>query len=250
MSGKGSNGFPRLYHEFAEWFHLLTAPEDYRDEAAFYRHVIVENSRILVKEVLELGSGGGNDASHLKTQFSMTLTDISEEMLDISRKINPECEHIVGDMRNMRLGRQFDAVFVHDAVSYMNTELDLAKVIGTAFIHCRRGGISLFCPDYVRETFKTGTQHGGHDSGNRAMRYLEWTRDLDPDDTSYVVDFAYLFRVGESVSSKYERHTLGLFAENDWYRLLAEAGFGDVKKISYPAGLKWLTPVFIGIKPQ
>ena len=33
----------------------------------------------------------------------MTLTDIAPGMLAMSESINPECEHIVGDMRTLRL---------------------------------------------------------------------------------------------------------------------------------------------------
>ena len=79
------------------------------------------------KTVLELGSGGGNNASHMKAHFELTLTDLSPDMLDLSRTINPELEHIQGDMRTLRLGREFDAVFVHDAVVYMTTEEDLKR---------------------------------------------------------------------------------------------------------------------------
>ncbi len=81
---------PRLYGELAEWFHLLTAPEDYKEEAEFYRQVMVETADGPVLDVLELGSGGGNNASHLKANFKMTLTDLSEEMLAMSRGLNPE----------------------------------------------------------------------------------------------------------------------------------------------------------------
>ena len=35
----------------------------------------------------------------------MTLVDLSEEMLAVSRELNPECEHLQGDMRTLRLGR-------------------------------------------------------------------------------------------------------------------------------------------------
>jgi len=35
-------------------------------------------------------------------------------MLELSRTINPELEHLVGDMRTIRLGRTFDAVLIHD----------------------------------------------------------------------------------------------------------------------------------------
>ena len=70
----------------------------------------------------------------------------------MSREINPELAHYQGDMRTVRLGRQFDAVFVHDAICYMTTEPDLRRAIETAFDHCKPGGVALFCPDYVAET--------------------------------------------------------------------------------------------------
>src|SRR5260370_768990 len=82
--------------------------------------------------VLELGSGGGNSAFHLKAHFAMTLVDLSPRMLLVSRKLNPECEHIRGDIRTLRLGRTFDAVFVHDAICHMTTEPDLRAVLQTA----------------------------------------------------------------------------------------------------------------------
>ena len=93
----------------------------------------------------------------MKARFQMTLADLSPGMLELSRTINPECEHIQGDMRTLRLGREFDAVFVHDAVVYMTTEADLKAAIDTAFIHCRRGGAALFAPDHLRENFAPST---------------------------------------------------------------------------------------------
>lgn len=243
--------FPRMYHEFADWFHLLTAPEDYKEEVEFYAQAIVENSPAPIRDALELGSGGGNNASHLKSRFKMTLTDLSEDMLNISRRLNPECEHIQGDMRSLWLGRQFDAVFIHDAIMYMLTEADLLKAMKTAFIHCRPGGVALFVPDFIRETFAPNTRHGGHDGEGRSMRYLEWTWDPDPDDTWYYVDFMYLFREGEVTKSEYERHTFGLFAEKDWLELMDEAGFSP-RMIERKAN--WSPPsathLFLGIKPE
>jgi hypothetical protein len=247
---KDKDNLPRLYRDLAGWFHLLTAPEDYKEEAEFYRRVIRNNSRIPIAEVLELGSGGGNNASHMKDSFKLTLTDLSEDMLNISRRLNPECEHIRGDMRDLRLQRQFDAVFIQDAISYIKTVADLRRTLETAFIHCKKGGVSLFAPDYTRETFKPSTRHGGHDGDDHGMRYLEWTWDPDPDDTTYIADFSYLFREKEKAGCEYERHILGLFSENDWRRLLTETGFTAVKKVSYPDSMALTTPVFIGIRPE
>jgi SAM-dependent methyltransferase len=224
---------PRLYGELAEWFHLLTAPEDYEEKAAYYRQVMVDMADGPVRDVLELGSGGGNNASHLKAHFTMTLTDLSEEMLTVSRGLNPECEHLVGDMRDLRLGRTFDAVFVHDAVAYLTTEEDLGRAIDTAYVHCRNGAVALFCPEGVREDFSPATRHGGHDRGGRALRYLQWEWDPDPSDTTCVADLAMILRDEDgSVRLEYDRHEFGLFPTATWLRLMTRAGF-EAKAIRF-----------------
>jgi hypothetical protein len=217
---------PRLYRELADWWPLLSAPEDYAEEAALYQRALIEGSSRPLTTLLELGSGGGNNASHLKARFNMTLVEPSSGMLEVSRRLNPDCEHVHGDMRTIRLGRRFDAVFVHDAVVYMTTEADLKAAIETAFLHCERGGVALFAPDHVRENFRASTDHGGHDGEGRGLRYLEWTWDPDPSDSVYVVDYAYLLRERDgSVRAEHDRHIEGLFARADWLRWLADAGF-------------------------
>ena len=127
--------------------------------------------------------------SHLPDSIALTLTDLSPAMLEVSRALIPRAEHLVGDMRTVRLGRTFDAVLIHDAICYMTTEADLRAAFVTAFEHLRPGGAGLFQPDYVRETFAAGTDHGGEDGPaladgrpGRALRYLEWTTDPDPAD--------------------------------------------------------------------
>jgi SAM-dependent methyltransferase len=101
---------PRLYRELADWWPLLSAPEGYAEEAAEYTRLILEASNGEARTVLELGSGGGNNASYMKASFDLTLVDRSPQILDVSRRLNPECEHLEGDMRSVRLGRAFDAV--------------------------------------------------------------------------------------------------------------------------------------------
>jgi SAM-dependent methyltransferase len=215
-----------MYDELASWWPLLSAPADYEEEAASYAAMLAAACDRPLRTVLELGSGGGNNASHLKAGFDMVLVEPSEGMRNISRALNPECEHIEGDMRTARLGRQFDAVFVHDAVCYMTTEADLRLAIETAFLHCRPGGVALFAPDHVTENFQPSTDHGGHDSQTHGLRYLEWTRDPDPADTTYVVDYAYLMRTPDGVVRvEHDRHVEGLFSRATWLRLLSDAGF-------------------------
>jgi len=236
---------PKLYGELASWFHLLSSPGDYGEEAEFARSLLVETELPSPVTLLELGSGGGNNASHLKAHFKMTLVDLSEGMLDLSRKLNPECEHIQGDMTTLRLGRFFDAVFVHDAIMYMTTEDDLRRALETARAHCKPRAVALFMPDVIRETFVSLTTHGGHDSetsDGRSIRYIEWTFDPDPSDTTYTVDFAYLLRQGRGpVRVVHDTHVFGIFPRDTWLRLLRETGF-DGRAVTDP----WGREVFVG----
>jgi SAM-dependent methyltransferase len=216
----------RFYEDLAAWWTLISPPDDYAEEAAFAATVLVSAERP-VREVLELGSGGGHNASHLATHFDLTLVDLSEAMLGRSRELNPGCRHHQGDMRTVRLGRTFDAVFVHDAVEYMTTEADLRAAMDTAFVHCRPGGVAVFLPDRTRETFEESTELGeGTGADGRAVRFLDWTWDPDPSDTWTATEWVFLLRsaAGE-VEVVHERHRLGLFRRDEWLALLGDAGF-------------------------
>lgn len=238
---------PRLYSDLAGWFHLLTPPHEYREEAAYYGDRLTEAASISVKRVLELGSGGGNNASYMKQRFTMVLSDLSPEMLEASCRINPDLEHIQGDMRTFRMaGRQFDAVFVHDAVSYLTSEDEIRAMVETAALHCRPGGSILVAPDHVQETFSPPyTDWGGYDDPDgRGIRYLMWCIDPDPLDTTYIADFAYMLRESDgSLRLEHDRHLLGIFPESFWLSALEEAGF-QAKPQTDP----WGNRVFTGVK--
>jgi len=242
---------PRLYHEFASWWPLLSSPNDYAEEAEFYRRTFAKFCAQDPCSLLELGAGGGNNACHLKAHFEMTLTDISDDMLDVSRKLNPECRHVQGDMRSLRLGRKFDCVFIHDAVVYMTTRDDLRRAVDTASAHCRDGGAVLIMPDHTRETFVSTTGHGGTDGQKRSLRYLQWEWDPDPDDDTYLTDFVYLLREEDgALHVEFDRHLCGLFSRGTWLQVLHEAGF-EARALPFEHSEieRGACEVFVGVKP-
>jgi SAM-dependent methyltransferase len=241
---------PKLYQDLADWWPLLSTPGDYAEEALFYTCAITAGCSFPPKSLLEMGSGGGNNASHMKTHFDLTLVDLSPAMLKVSQQLNPECEHIEGDMRTLRLGRTFDAVFVHDAIMYMQSQQDLFQTLETAFLHCREGGVLLLAPDCTKETFQPITQHGGHDGDGRSLRYLDWSFDPDGNDTTFLSNMVYVLREGaDQVRSVYDQHVLGLFCQEEWLRLITRAGF---QAKCLPFEHSEITPgsvhVFLGIK--
>lgn len=235
----------RMYDELADWFHLLTAPAEYAEEAELILALLREHVDGPLETLLELGSGGGNTASHLRAALRLTLSDVAPAMLDLSRGLNPGCEHVLGDMRTLRLGRAFDAVLLHDAVMYLATEADLQAAFETAFVHLRPGGAAVIAPDCVAETFRPTTDHGGHDGPDRSLRYLEWSYDPDPGDTTFVTDFAMLLREGaDDVRVRYDRHVEGLFPRATWLELLRRVGFE-----SSIVGDRWERELFVARRP-
>jgi len=158
----------------------------------------------------------------------MTLVDASAPMLAVSRRLNPECTHVQGDMRTVRLRRMFDAVLVHDAVDYVTSQDNLQLVIETAFAHCRPGGLALFAPDHTAETFRasTGGGGGGNDGSGRQASFRERTSDPDPGDDWILAEYEFTLREADgTVRVVPEAHRLGSFSRDTWLRLLAAAGF-------------------------
>lgn len=218
----------RLYGELAGWWPLISPPGEYAQEAAYLAAVLSSTAALSVHDVLDLGSGGGHVAMHLKDRFTLTLTDISAEMLAVSRRLNPRCRHVRGDMRTMRLGEAFDAVLAHDAIDYVTTRADLAMVIETAFAHCRPGGIAVFVPDYVKDDFRalTGGGGGGDDGTGRHATFRERTWDPDPADDWVRAEYEFILKEADgTVEVIKETHRLGVFSRLTWRQLIAEVGF-------------------------
>ena len=216
----------RMYNDLARWWPLLSPPSEYHEEAADLLGRLPRSATSQPLTMLELGSGGGSLAAHLKHHYRLTLTDISADMLAVSRTINSECEHLQGDMRSLRLHRRFDIVLVHDAIMYAVEPADVQATLATAALHCRAGGTVVVLPDYVRETFVPGTDCDGHDAADgRGLRYLEWRWDPDPADNTYAVEYAFLLRETDGkVVVEHDRHQEGLFPRADWLVWFEEAG--------------------------
>lgn len=215
----------KLYKELAEWWPLMSPHTEYEEEAALYLEIILRYHTD-VKAAVEFGSGGGNNAFYLKQRFSMTLTDLSADMLKVSEQLNPDCEHVQGDMRKLDLGATFDLVFIHDAIMHLTHKDELLEVMVNAKKHLNEDGILMIMTDHFKETFKPVTDHGGIDAGKRGMRYLEWTYDSNPDDHVTETEYAYIMRdENGTVFREYDRTESGLFSMPQWEEMLAEAGF-------------------------
>ncbi len=240
----------RLYNELAHLWPVISPPEEYAEEAGYWRRAIRDNLGPGRHHLLELGVGGGHNLSHLTAEFQATAVDISPKMLDLSRRLNPAVDHHLGDMRTVRLDRKFDAVLVHDAISYMLTEDDLQATFTTAKEHLNNGGLLLVAPDLVQDEFTNGVVlTWSSKKGNIEVEIEERITDPDPSDT--MVESLYTYTIKEGGAERVERdtHISGLFSIAAWTRVFEEAGF-QVERVSLPGYRGYGEHLFCGVLRQ
>lgn len=215
-----------FYETLANLWPIISPVEEYEEESAELLRVLRERAPE-ARTLLELGCGGGHVAYYLKRAFECCLSDLSEPMLENSRRLNPECEHVLGDMRTLDLGRGFDLVLVYDAIDYMTSEAELRAAFGTAWRHLNSGGIACFVPDDVADTYEGGTAVSGSDGADGvSVRLFEWNEPAEEGRTAVTTHYSFLVRDPDgNVKAFYERHVTGVFSRSTWERLLEEQGF-------------------------
>ena len=238
----------RLYNDLAYLWPIISPPDEYLDEAAFFRDVVHELLGPGRHKLLELGVGGGHNLSHLTADFDCVAVDLSPEMVALSEKLNPRVEHHVGDMRNIRLNQTCDAILVHDAVSYLLTEQDLIETFATAVTHLRPGGVLMVAPDWVQETFPDGwVFNWKQEQEGISIRIEEVMEDSDTSDTQVESTYTYTITENGETTVEEDTHITGLFPMSTWTTLMEDAGVNvEVRSLPPNEGGygSWL---FIGI---
>ena len=138
-------------------------------------------------------------------------------------------------------------VLIHDAVMYCITEKDLRDALVTAATHCRPGGQVIVAPDSVRESYAPETSWGGEDgTDGRALRYLEWSFDPDPDDDTTDVVYTIVMREANGeLRTVTDRLVEGNFSEQTFRAAFDAAGL-EVR-IVHDA---WKRHVFVARNPE
>lgn len=135
-----------IFDRYSRYYDLLYRDKNYEAEAAFVQGLIAQHSPGC-RTMLELGCGTGlHGAALAQRGYSVHGVDLSEEMLARAQKRrNNELSFARGDVRDLRLGRTFDAVIsLFHVVSYQTTNADLRAIFATARSHLREGGVFVF----------------------------------------------------------------------------------------------------------
>jgi len=220
----------RMYDDLVWTWPLISDPEAYVSEAEVFTDLIKKRAVGPVKSLLHLGCGGGHIDFNLKKGFDVTGVDLSNGMLDHARALNPEVSYLIGDIRDARLGKTFDAVMILDSISYMISQRELRAAFQTAWAHLRPGGAFLVYAEQMKETFEQNrTYHRTGKDGDTSMTFIENDYDPDPDDTTMEYTLVYLIRKDGRLTVETETHLMGIFPMKVWPRILRSVGF-DVER--------------------
>jgi len=211
------------YNDLAWTEDLLADPTDYEDEVKSYINLLHKATEIPLHTMLHLGCGAGGHDTYFKQHFNVTGVDLSLGMLKKARKSHPEIEYHEGDMRSIRLNRQFDIVAIPDSIDYMVSLNDLRQAIQTCLEHLKLGGILLIVAK-TKETFQNNNfaYEGIKDDIQITLLENNYINPIRPN--TYEATFVYLIREHGELSIQTENQILGLFPLTTWEKLFSEFG--------------------------
>jgi SAM-dependent methyltransferase len=137
----------------AEFYDDLYEGKDYTAESD-YVEAIIQRYLPGSQSLLDLGCGTGRHAIKFAEKgYDIVGVDLSPEMIAKARghreKLRPHFRERLtferGDIRDLRLGRQFDAVVaLFHVISYQTSNDDLIAAFTTARSHLRDNGVFIF----------------------------------------------------------------------------------------------------------
>jgi ubiquinone/menaquinone biosynthesis C-methylase UbiE len=249
----------RLYGDLAWIWPMWGDADDTSDPNGYpawcerMTELIGKYSKQPVHSILNMACGGGKNAFNLKQHFEVTGIDLSPAMLDHAKRLNPECEFLPADMRDCRLGRQFDSIMIDDGIWHITSLPDLKAVFRTAFEHLRPGGVMVVTPEETKESFRQNhvkvSEIGGRlKPDNLEVVVIETSQDPDPTDDTAESVMVYLIREDGKLRVETDVGIGGLFCLAAWRTALREAGFEVHEETS--AASSSGDPTFACVKPM
>ena len=209
---------------------MLAPLESYEEEMVEWTALIEEHFQDQEPlRVLDLGTGGGHHLYHLFHQNERLqgglAVDLSQAMLERVEGLIPRIKTRACDMTTLQCEETFPLVCVHDSFCYLQTVEQVAALLSTIKRHLKPHGMALVKVDAVKDTFAGPYRYLTNfeeDDFDLTLTHYEW--DPDPQDSILEVIYLFLERRGCAVTTREERHHLGLFSQNELLTLAESAG--------------------------
>ncbi len=224
-----------MYRQLAKYYDRIYWNKDYGREVDFLVSLF-HRLGVTGREILEVGCGTGNHTRLFVSRgYRVTALDLSEDVLRIAaKKVSHGARFVRGDMRDLdeAVEGQFDAVVcLFSTISYNLTESELRKTLRGFHEHVKPGGVVAFDTHFTKKGFIDGYRgedifDDGRVIGARLSTSIR-RRGVGE------ISFTYLIKDGPKVITlRNDIHRLGLFAPEDFLRVMGEVGFEHVEAYS------------------
>lgn len=234
-----------LHNTLAKYYDRVYSFRDYLDEAVRLQNLIIKYLESGGNSLLDVACGTGLHLKYLKDDFSCTGVDLSKAILKIARKNSKGVTFKEADMKNLRLGKQFDVVVcLLSSIGYVKTAARLEKTIQNFSKHLKKGGLALIEPSHSKSAYVKGqpriTTYDGREAKIARINYTNFRQ------TSAVLNM-HLIVAERGKDAKYflDKHELGLFGINSTLKIMKAAG---LKSKYLKNGLMPGRELLVGIK--
>jgi len=225
------------YRRYADYYDLFYKKKNYQKEVTFLEKIFNKYSKSPIISILDLGCGlGGHSLILAKRGYEIVGVDLSSKLIRLGqkkvKKHKLNANFLKGDIRNIDLGRKFDAaIAMFNVVGYQVRNEDFKRMVKTANRHVKKEGLFVFdCwfgpavlfqkPDNWLKIFKEGRE--------RVIKFTQPTLDKK----NKVVNLKYMvFRVfGKKILDEFEeQHILRFFFPKEIKQFLKRERFKILK---------------------
>jgi len=250
------------FDSYSAYYDLLYRDKDYSAETQFVHALLAKHGVPVRGDLLELGCGTGKHAERFaRLGYGLHGVDMSPAMVEAANARTPadvaeQLEFAVGDVRNVRLGKPFDAVIsLFHVASYQITNADLGAMFKTAVAHLKPGGVFLFdCwygPAVLTDRPVVRIKRMYNDDVE-VLRIAEPV--MHPNENIVDVNYTVLVRQKgvEQVSELRETHRMRYLFAPEVDLLLGQAGMRLVERMEWlsgkPTGFESWAATFVAVR--
>jgi len=224
--------------QYASFYDALYSEKDYEAECDLIEEIVRRYGSGTMDSVLDLGCGTGGHSIPLSNRGNrVTGVDRSEPMLAEARlkaDVSNPPDFVIGDVRDIELGRKFDVVLMMFAVlGYQIRDEDLKRALGTVAAHLQNGGLFIGDVWYGPAVVETQPSERSKtvETKNGTLTRVA-TPSLDSIYNLCTVD--YRLNLATEIETWEEQHTMRYFFTEELEQYFEQAGIELVAVHPFP----------------
>ncbi len=216
------------YRASAALYDGIYDDKDYVAESACVHALVIERCP-RARTLLDVGCGTGGHLVQLQQWFEVEGVDVSAEMIACAGQKLPGVRLHVGDLRELALGRSFDAVVcLFSAIGYVTSLDELRRGVAAMAQHVAPGGVLAIEPWFTPEAWRPGTVHGSLVIDRPELKAARLVRSEVRGRIS-VMPMHHLVASAAGVEHFVETHEMFLATEDEIAQAFVDAGLSRVE---------------------